>query len=172
MRSGAHAFGYEALQFGLHGTVRGGHDVRTGLRPPGDTIELLCEQVRGRGEVSSPDELLLLLRQVAREALYTVREHPDTPIRNFDVRENVGGGEFRLLALRCLVRVRGECGDVDQPCDPVISSRSRDDASTVRVPDKNGRGDDPAQPAFYRGDVARESVEAVLGGDDLMPIRQ
>ena len=87
------------------------------------------------------------------------------------MRENVGGGEFRLLALRCLVRVRGECGDVDQPCDPVISSRRRDDASTVRVPDKNGRGDDPAQRAFYRGDVARECVEAVLGGDHLMPIR-
>ena len=124
MRSGAHAFGDEALQFGLHGAVLGGHDVRTGLRRPGDTIDLLCEQVRGRGKVSCPDELLLLLRQVARETLYTVREHPDTPVRNFNVRENVGDGEFRLLALRGLVRVRGECGDVDQPGDPVISSRS------------------------------------------------
>ena len=72
MRSGAHAFGDDALQFGLHGAVLGGHDVRTGLRHPGDTIELLCEQVRGRGKVSCPDELLLLLRQVARECVEAV----------------------------------------------------------------------------------------------------
>src|SRR6058998_1353159 len=56
---------------------------------------------------SCPDELLLLLRQVAREALDTVRQHPETPVRDFDVGESVGDGEFRLLALRCLVRVRG-----------------------------------------------------------------
>ena len=46
-RRGAHAFGDETLPFGLHGAVLGGHDVRTRLRPPGDTIELLCEQVGG-----------------------------------------------------------------------------------------------------------------------------
>jgi hypothetical protein len=55
----------------------------------------------------------VLLRQVACEALDAVGEHPHSPIRDFDVGENVGEGEFRLLALRCLVRVRGECGDVD-----------------------------------------------------------
>jgi hypothetical protein len=38
---------------------------------------------------------------------------------------------FRLLALLCLVRVRGECGDVDQPGDPIISSRSRPGARAL-----------------------------------------
>ena len=99
MRSGAHAFGDEALQVELHGAVLGGHHVPTGLRPPGDTIEPLCEQVRGRGKVSCPDELLLVLRQVACEALYTVRENPNTPVRDFDVGENLGDGEFPLLGL-------------------------------------------------------------------------
>src|SRR3989442_8864929 len=37
-------FSDDALQFGLHGAVLGGHDVRTGLRRSGDTIDLLCEQ--------------------------------------------------------------------------------------------------------------------------------
>jgi hypothetical protein len=47
IRCGAHAFGDETLQFGLHGAVLGGHDVRPRLRTAGDTVELLCEQVGG-----------------------------------------------------------------------------------------------------------------------------
>jgi hypothetical protein len=51
-RIGAHTLRHEALQLRLHGAVLGGHDVRARLRPPGYAIELLCEQVRGRGKVA------------------------------------------------------------------------------------------------------------------------
>jgi hypothetical protein len=125
VRGGAHTLRHKALQLGLYGAVIRVHDIRTGLRLPGNTVKLLYEQVRGGREVSCPDDFLLLLRQVVCEALDAVGQHPHSPIRDFEVGENVGDGEFRLLPLRCLVRVQGECGDVDQPGDPIISSRSR-----------------------------------------------
>jgi hypothetical protein len=171
MRGGAHTLRHEALQLGLYSAVTRGHDVRTGLRPPGNTVNLLCEQVRGGREVSCPDDFLLLLRQVACEALDAVGEHPHSPIRDFDVGENVGDGEFRLLALRYLVRVRGECGDVDQPGDPIISSRSRNDASAVRVPDKNCWAADAPSVRLTVATLPASVSEAVLRGNHLITFR-
>src|SRR3989442_11933507 len=72
-RGGAHALRQKALQLGLDGAVIRGHDVRTGLRPPGNTVKLLREQVRSRRKVSCPDDFLLLLRQVTCKALDTIR---------------------------------------------------------------------------------------------------
>jgi hypothetical protein len=73
--------------------------------------------------VARPHDLLLLLGQVSCEASNAFREHPDAPVRDFDVGENVCDGELVLLALRRLVSVRREGGDVDQPGNAVIGSR-------------------------------------------------
>ena len=116
-------FGDEALQLRIDGAVVLGHDVPARLRPPGGACDLLVEQVRGRHALGRPDELLLLLGQVSREAVDAVREQPDAPVRDLDVGEHVGGRELVLLALRRLVLVRGECGDVDEPGNAVVGSR-------------------------------------------------
>ena len=84
------------------------------------------------------------------------RKHPGSTVGDFDVGENIGSGELVLLTLRRFVGIRGKCGDVDQPDDAVISSRSRDHATAVRVPNKNGRAADPPQRALHRRDVARK----------------
>src|SRR6266487_2590444 len=70
-----------------------GHDGPGRLRSPGGARHLLVEQVRCRRVMDRPDELLLLLGQVSREVLRAVRTHPDTSVRNFDVREKrIHGG--------------------------------------------------------------------------------
>ena len=102
-----------------------------------------AEEIGSRRIMGCPDNLLLLLRQVSREALDAFRTHPDAPVSDFDVLKNVGGGELLLLALRRFVGVRGERGDVDKPDDPVIGSCSRDDSSTVGVADEDGWAADP-----------------------------
>src|SRR5882724_9114128 len=94
-----------------------------------------------------------------------------TPVRDFDVREDVCSGELILLALRRLALVRGEGGDVDQPGDAVIGSRGRDQGSTVRVADEDGRIADTRERAGDRRDVACERVEAVLARHHLVPLR-
>ncbi len=43
------------------------------------------------------------------------RLQPDAPIRDLDMREHVRHRKFVLLVLRCFVRVRRECGDIDEP---------------------------------------------------------
>ncbi len=90
-----------------------------------------------------PDELLLLLRKVSREAHDPFRTHPNSPVRDFDVLEHFGDGELFLLALRGFVGVGGERGDVDQPGNAVIGSCRRDNASPVGVAHKDGWATDP-----------------------------
>jgi hypothetical protein len=60
-----------------------------------------------------------------------LREHPDTPVSDFDVREDIGDRELVLLALRRLALVGGERRDVDQPGDAVVGSRGGDESSAV-----------------------------------------
>src|SRR5260370_33855432 len=61
VNGGAHTFRHKALQLGLHCAVTRGHDVPAWFRLPSGAHHILGEQVRGRREVSSPDDLLLLL---------------------------------------------------------------------------------------------------------------
>ena len=58
---GAHAFRNKALQLGLHCAIARGHDVPARFRLPGCPRYILGEQVCSWREVSSPNELLLLL---------------------------------------------------------------------------------------------------------------
>jgi hypothetical protein len=51
---------------------------------------VVVEEIRIRREVRCPDHFLLLGSEVASEALDPVREHPDAPVGDFDVREDVG----------------------------------------------------------------------------------
>src|SRR5271169_7064813 len=85
--------------------------------------------------------------------------------------EDVRNRELLLQALRRLALIRGEGGDVDQPGDAVVGARGRDDGPAVRVAHENGRAADAPQRTGYRGDVAFERVEAVLGGHHLVPVR-
>src|SRR6266568_2054872 len=148
-----------------------GHDVPGRLRSPGGAWQLLVEQVRWRRVMDRPDELLLLLGQVSREVLRAVRTHPDTSVRNFDVREDFRLGELVLLALRRFVVVGGEGGDVDQAGDAVVGSRRGDDGSAVGVADEDRRARDAPQRAPYGSDIAFECLQAVLGGHHLVPLR-
>src|SRR6185437_1912680 len=102
------------------------------LRLPSGAWNLLVEQVRGRHGLRRPDELLLLLGQVPREAIDPVREQPYPSLRDLDVVEHVSGGKPGLEATRRFVFIRRECGDVDQPGNTVVSSRVRDDGSALR----------------------------------------
>ena len=110
------------------------------------------------------DNLLLLLRQVSCKARDAIWTHPDAPVCDFDAFKHVGGGELRLLSLRGFIGIGAKRGDVDESDDPVISSCSRNDTSTVRMADEDGWRADSSQGPFYRGDIAFGSVEAVLGG--------
>src|SRR6478609_9289651 len=147
----AHTLRHKTLQVGMDCVIVGGHDVGTRLRLPGHTTGFQCKQIGGRCKVSGPCDLLLLLGKVSGEILDSLRKQPDAPICNFDVRENFCDGKLVQLALRCLVGVRGESGDIDQPGDTVVRSCGCDHASPVRVAHKDGRAVDPAQCAFYSG---------------------
>ena len=92
---------------------------------------------------------LLLLGKVPREAPDAIRFQPDAPVCDFDVGEHVCGRKLVLLALRGLVGVRGECGDVDQPGNSVIGSRGCYHSSAVRVADEDGGASDPSERASY-----------------------
>jgi hypothetical protein len=88
------------------------------------------------------------------------------------VREYVCGGELLLQALRRLVFVGGECGDVDEPGNAVVGSRACDDGSAVRVADEDSR------LVFERPVPIRDSSEwlirtiAFLGGRQLIIVRR
>jgi hypothetical protein len=126
-------------------------------------------EVGVRRKLGRPDQLLLLLWQVAREARDAVGAQPDPPAVGLDVGEDVADRELVLLALRGLVLVRRERGDIDQPGDPVIGSRRGDHGSAVGVADQDGRAAHPAQRAAHGRDVTVERVEAVLAGNHLGP---
>jgi hypothetical protein len=68
------------------------HDVPAGLRPPGNAVDLLSEQVRDRGHRGRPRELLLIGGQIAREVLDAVPQQLDASVRDLDMGEDVGDG--------------------------------------------------------------------------------
>src|SRR5260370_39198533 len=138
VRGGAHALRYEAFKIRVNRAVVVGHDVPAWLRLPGDAGGVSIKQVGRRRIMRRPNNLLLFFREVSSEARYAFRTHPDAPVRDLNVFEDVGGGEFLLLALRSFVGVRGKRGDVDKPGDAVSGSCGRDDTSTVGVADQNG----------------------------------
>ena len=57
----AHAFGEEALQIGMNGSVLFGDDVPAWLRLPGSSPDFRLEQIGFRRALGCPNELLLLL---------------------------------------------------------------------------------------------------------------
>ena len=135
---GAHAFGEEALAVRLDSTVVLGDDVPAWLRLPGRSCDLRVEQIWSRHGLGRPNQLLVLLGQVACEGIHAFRKQPDTSVGDFDVREDVCLREVGRLRLGRLIGVRCKCGDVDQPGDAIVGSGARDDASAIRVADKNG----------------------------------
>jgi hypothetical protein len=126
---GAHPLSNEPFHVGMDGAVVLGDDVPAWLRSPGSSSDFSVEQVGSRPEVGRPNELLFLLGQIACETVDAFRKQPDTSVRDFDVGEDVRLREVRLLRLRCLVGVRSEGGDVDQPGNAVVGSGAGDDAS-------------------------------------------
>src|SRR5229473_5219558 len=132
VRGCTHSLCQEALKIRLNRSVFVGHDIPVWLRLPGDARCIPGKEIGSRGIVGRPDKLLLLLREVSREAHDALRTHPDAPVRDFDVLEHVGHRELLLLALRSFVRVRRKRGDVDESGDAAISSCGRNDASTVK----------------------------------------
>ncbi len=149
-RGGAHPLSNEPFHVRVDGAVILGDDVPAWLRFPGSSSDFRVEQVGIRHALGRPNELLFLLGQIACETVDAFRKQPDTSVRDFDVGEDVSLWEVRLLCLRCLVGVRSERGDVDQPGNAVVGSGAGDDASAVRVTDEDGRAADTPQRASYR----------------------
>src|SRR5882757_6522494 len=133
------ALGRVALELRLYGLVVLADDRPAGLRPPGDALDLLHEEVRDRDHRGRPDELLLLLREIAGEALHAGFEQPDAALRDLDVPEHRRRWIFLLLALRRLVLVRSERSDVDEPTYSVVGAGVRDQRAAVRMADKQHR---------------------------------
>ena len=75
-----HPLRKESFQFRLHRPVVVSHDVPARLRLPGDARRIPAEEIGSRGIVGRPDKLLLLLREVSREARDTFRPHPEAPL--------------------------------------------------------------------------------------------
>jgi len=164
-RGGAHSLGDEAFHVGMDGAVVAGDDVPARLRSPGGSSDYRVEQRGIRNALGRPYELLFLLGQIARETVDAFGAQPDSAVRDLDVGEDIGLREVRLLCLRCLVGVRSERGDVDQPRNAIVGSGAGDDASAVGVTDENRGAADPPKRAFNGGDVVHDGVEPVLGGD-------
>src|SRR6185295_18502169 len=73
-------------------------------------------------------------------------------------------------ALRGLVVVRGERGNVHEPDDPIVVAGGGDDRTSVGMTDEDGRAADPPQRAHHGIDISLERVEAVLRRHDLVPV--
>src|ERR1700681_3167571 len=138
-----HTLRREAFQIRMDSAVVVGHDGPTRLRLPGRARGIPAEEVGSWRVVGGPNNLLLFLREISCEARYAFRTHPDAPVRDLNVFEDVGNGELLLLALRSFVGVGGKRSDIDEPGDAVIGSCGRDDTSTVGVADQNGWAADP-----------------------------
>src|SRR5258706_15727601 len=102
-----HALGHGALQIGMHSAVFFADNVPARFRLPSGSSDFRFEEVGFRDALSSPNELLLLLRKVSAEILRPLRTQPDTSIYDFDVGEDVGRRELGLLRLRRFIGVRG-----------------------------------------------------------------
>src|SRR5260370_17765890 len=114
----------------MDGAVLGGNDGPARLRLPCGAFNLLVEQVRVGGEVSGPDDLLLLLRKVAAEILNAFREHPDPSVGNFDVAED-WCGVLVELALHRFASIGSDSGDVNQPDNSIIGPGTATDAPPI-----------------------------------------
>src|SRR6266404_6103572 len=168
---GTHALGEEALQVRMHCAVVFADDVPARLRLPSGSPDSRLEPVRFGDALGRPNELLLLLRKVSAEILRALRTQPHTSIHDFDVGEDVGRRELRMLRLRCFIGVRSESADVNQPDNAIVGSGAGDDASAVGVADEDYGVADPAHRCFHQGDVLCRCVEAVLRCNTLIPLR-
>src|SRR5580704_13896252 len=169
-RRGAHALSEEALTVRLYGAIVLCNYVPARLRLPRGSSRFRREQVWSRHALGRPNQLLVLLGQIACEGIHAFLKQPETSIRDFDVRENVGLRELGRLRVGRLVGVRRKCGEVDQPGNAIVGSGAGDDASAIRVTDENGWTADSPERAFHGGYVVRGCVETVLGGNTLVPV--
>ena len=85
------------------------------------------------------------------------------------MREDVRLRKLGRLRVGHLIGVRCKCCEVDQSGNAIVSSGAGDDASAIRVADENGWTADSRERAFHGGFVIRRCVEAVLGGNTLVP---
>src|SRR5262249_2687269 len=162
-----HALCDETLQFGLDGLVLGGHDVPAWLGSPCRAFNLLIEQVRCRRGMRGPDEFLLVLRQIAGKERYAVWFQPNTPIGQFDMREDTCGGKLFLLNLCCLISIWRQTGDVNKRGPPSVRSAGRDDGSSIGMTDQDYGLSDSTESPLYVGDISSMRVQTVLGCDYL-----
>src|ERR1700692_2930203 len=84
VRCCTHSLCQEPLQIRLNRAVVVGDDVPTRLRLPGGARCIPAEEVGSRSIVGRPDNLLLLLREVSREAHDALWTHLDAPVCDFD----------------------------------------------------------------------------------------
>src|SRR6476660_5792586 len=155
----------------MHGIILFGDDVPARLRLPGSSPDFRLEQIGFRRALGRPNELLVLLREVAAEILCALRTQPDTSVDDFYVGKNVGLRELGLLRLRRFIGVRCERGDVNRPGNTIVSSGAGNDTSAVGVADENNGAAHPANRCSRQGNVLCRCVEAVLRRNTFIPLR-
>ena len=126
---GAHALSEEALTVRLYGAIVLGDDVPARLRLPRGSSRFRREQVWSRHALGRPNQLLVLLGQIACEGIHAFRKQPETSIGDFYVREDVGLRELRRLRVGRLVSVRCKCGEIDQTGNAIVGSGAGDDGA-------------------------------------------
>src|SRR6516225_5727876 len=162
-----HALCDEALQFGLDGPVLGGDDVPAWLGSPCRSFNLLIEQIRCRRSMCGPDEILLRLRQITGKGRYTIWLQPNTPIGQFDMREDIRGGKLFLQALRRLISIWRKRSDVNESGHTSVRPGGSDDGSSIRMTDQDYGLADSTESPLYVGDIPSMRVQTVLGCDYL-----
>src|ERR1700683_5503806 len=167
----APALGAESFQLRMDCAILGAHDVPAWLRPPGDAVKLLAEEVSGWREVGRIDDALLFGRQIAGKARNaSARLQPDAAVGSINVFEHVRRGELGLYALRRFGLIRAQGCNIDQSSDAGVHGGVRVVGSSIGVADKNYRPADPPECANGRVDVAFQRVEAVLRGHYLVTL--
>src|SRR5580700_1434048 len=109
-----HALGGGSFEIGVDALVIRSHDVPARLVPPGRSFNLRAEQGCGWGAGSRPDNLLLLLGQVAGEVFDAFRKHPDASVLNLDRLEHFRLRELVLLSLQGFSLIGPERVDVHE----------------------------------------------------------
>ncbi len=92
-------------------------------------------------------------------------------VHDFDMGEDVGRREVRLLRLRRFVGVRSQRANVNQPDNAIVGSSAGNDGAAVGVADEDNRVADPPDRCFHQGEVLGRGVEAVLRRDTVISLR-
>src|SRR5215475_11119541 len=87
--------------------------------------------------MSGPDEFLLVLRQITGKGRYAGCFQPNTPIGQFDMREDICGGKLFLQTLCRLISIGRKGSDVNECGHTSVRPGGSDDGSSIGMTDQD-----------------------------------